>query len=507
LLNLLLGKSLFKDIYEVRNAIPHFKTYMAGEWVDSKEFMNVVSPVDLSVIAKVPKLSFNEVDPAIEKVYRVGKWRVRDTPGWKRLEILEKLADLIDENKEYFINVLMLNAGKTRSQALGEVDASIDRLRRADLDARKIYGEYIPGDWDPTTVETEAMVRREPYGVVLAIIPFNYPLFDTVSKFTYSIVAGNAVIIKPPSADPLPVLMFVKLAEEAGIPKESVAVFTMPGRDASRLLSDNRIHVISFTGSSETGKEILAEAGIKQYIMELGGGDPAIVLEDADLEQAGELIATGIYSYAGQRCDAIKIVIAEEPIYSRLKEILVKHLSKVIVGDPRKEETMMGPLIDSTAVNTMMDAIEEAVEAGGKILYGGRRLGPTYVEPTLIEYLNHERVKTLKLYKEEIFAPVAIITPFKDLEEAIELANGRRYGLDAAVFGHDIEKIRKLIRYLEFGAIYVNDMPRHGIGYYPFGGRKESGIGREGVGYSIEYVTVYKSVIFNYRKKGVWRYL
>jgi len=167
----------------------------------------------------------------------------------------------------------------------------------------------------------------------------------------------------------------------------------------------------------------------------------------------------------------------------------------------------MGPLIDPSAVDAMMNAIDDALKNGGRILYGGKRLGATYVEPTLIEHLDHEKIKNLVLYREEVFAPVALITKFKDLDEAVELANGRRYGLDASIFGHDIEKIRKLIRYLEFGAIYVNDMPRHGVGYYPFGGRKDSGIGREGIGYSIEYVTAYKTIIYNYRKAGIWRYL
>lgn len=427
-------------------------------------------------------------------------------PGWKRLEILEKLADTIEKHRDSLVDVLVINSGKTRAQANGEINASIDRLRRADLDARKVYGDYLPGDWDPTTIETEAIVRREPLGVVLAIIPFNYPLFDTVSKFTYSIVAGNAIIVKPPSADPLPVILFAKLAAEAGIPKESFAVLTIPGSETGRLVADSRIHVISFTGSSETGKQVLARAGIKQFVMELGGGDPAIVLADADLENAAQVIAMGIYSYAGQRCDAIKLVIAEEPVYNRLKELLVNQLSKVVVGDPRDEKTVMGPLIDEAAANKMIEAINEAVELGGRIVYGGRRLGRTYVEPTLIEFLDNLSIRKLMLYRDEIFAPIALITTFKQLDEAIDLANGRKYGLDVSIFGHDIEKIRKLIRFLEFGAIYINDMPRHGVGYYPFGGRKESGIGREGIGYSIEYVTAYKTIIYNYRGRGIWKY-
>lgn len=500
-------ENIFKNIVEERNDLYVFKTFAAGDWITGQDYLEVKTPIDLSIIAKIPKLSWNETNNILEKVYRSGRWSVRDLPGWKRLDILEKIADFMEKYKEDIVNVLIVNTGKTRSQALGEVNASIDRLRRADLDARKIFGEYIPGDWDQTTIETEATVRREPLGVVLAIIPFNYPLFDTVAKFTYSIIAGNAVVVKPPSADPLPVLFFAKLVEEAGFPKDAFAVITIPGRESDKLVSDSRISVISFTGNSETGKKIMATAGIKQLVMELGGGDPAIVLEDADLDLTAERITLGIHSYAGQRCDAIKLVLVEDKIYDELKKKLVEILSKIVVGDPRNSNTVMGPLIDSESVDKMMQAIKESIEKGGKIVYGGRRLGATYVEPTLIEILDKNTIKELKLYKDEVFAPIALLTNFNNLDEAIELANGRRYGLDVSIFGYNIERIRKLIRFLEFGAIYVNDMPRHGVGYYPFGGRKESGIGREGIGYSIEYVTAYKTIIFNFKGRKIWKYV
>ncbi|MEM2805135.1 MAG: aldehyde dehydrogenase family protein, partial [Zestosphaera sp.] len=278
-------------------------------------------------------------------------------------------------------------------------------------------------------------------------------------------------------------------------------------QESDKLVSDWRISVVSFTGSSKTGKSVLSKAGIKQFIMELGGGDPAIVLEDADIDLAAERIALGIYSYAGQRCDAVKLILAEESVYGELKKRVAANLAKVVVGDPRDEKTVMGPLIEPKAVEEMLEAVKEAVERGGKVVYGGRRLGLTYVEPTLVEFHDKDTLKELRLFKEEIFAPVALITSFKELDEAIRIANSRRYGLDAAVFSYNIDKIRKLIRFLEFGAIYVNDMPRHGVGYYPFGGLKESGLGREGIGYSVEYVTTYKTIIYNYRGRGVWRYV
>lgn len=497
---------LFKDIVFEKDGTVYYRTYLAGDWVDSGEYLEVKTPIDLSTIAKVSKLSWDYVDRALDKVYRYGRWTVRDIPGWKRLEVLEKVAQKIEELKEDFIEILVLNAGKTRSQAAGEVIASIDRLRAAHLDARKIFGEYMPGDWDQTTIETEAIVRREPVGVVLAIVPFNYPLFDTVSKVVYSFVAGNAIVIKPPSADPLPVILFAKILEVSGFPQNAFAVLTIPGSESDRLVADERVGVISFTGSSETGRRVIEKAGIKQFVMELGGGDPAIVLSDADLGLAAERVAAGIYSYAGQRCDAIKLILVEEPVYVDFKNLLVKELSKVRVGDPREQSTTMGPLIDVKAVDEMMNAVEEAVKLGGVVLFGGKRLGPTYIEPTLIEFKDREALKKSTLYRKEVFAPVAIITSFIDLDEAIQLANSRRYGLDAAIFGENVNKIRKLLRYLEVGAVYINDMPRHGVGYYPYGGRKNSGIGREGIGYSIEYVTAYKTIVYNFRGRGIWRY-
>lgn len=491
----------------MRDGIIYFKTFLAGEWVDSGSYIDVKTPIDLSMIARVSRINWELADKALSMLHLKGRWSARDLPGWKRVEILSSAAKTLEEYKEDFIKALMINAGKTRAQAQGEVLASIDRLRAAHLDARKIFGEYMPGDWDQSTIETEAVVRREPVGIVLAVIPFNYPLFDTVSKVTYSFIAGNAVAIKPPSADPLPILLFARVLEASGFPRDALAVLTVPGSESDRIIGDERIGVISFTGSSETGRKVIEKAGIKQLVMELGGGDPAIVLGDADIDFSAERVATGIYSYSGQRCDAIKLILVKNEVYESFAKKLVNELAKVRVGDPRDPSTTMGPLIEPGVVDEALNAVKDAVEKGGVILYGGRRLGTTYMEPTLIEFKNHESLKQSILYRREVFAPVALITGFDNVDEAISLVNERRYGLDAAIFGRNMDEIRKLVRFLEVGAIYVNDMPRHGVGYYPYGGRKDSGIGREGVGYSIEYTTSYKTIIYNYKGKGVWKYV
>jgi glyceraldehyde-3-phosphate dehydrogenase [NAD(P)+] len=496
-----------REIYTVNSdEVLSFKTYIAGIWTSTKDLEEVKSPIDLEVYAKVPKLNYEMVDMALQTLYRKGRWEIRDMPGEKRLKVFHTLASLLEKFRQDFVNVLVIGNGKTPSAANGEVNAAIERLERADLDVRKLYGEYVPGDWSTESLEAEAIVRREPLGIVLAITPFNYPLFDVVNKFVYSTVAGNAFILKPASATPLPAIMFAKLAEMAGFPKEALAVITIPGKEMDKIVQDKRIGVISLTGSTETGEQVMKIGGIKQYVMELGGGDSALVMADADPKVSAQKIVTGITSYSGQRCDSIKFVFAEEPIYDKLKENLVEELRKVKVGDPRQDGVTMGPVIDPKTVDEFEFAVKDAVSKGGVILYGGKRLGATYIEPTLIE-IDKSKVKDLYLYKKEVFLSIAVLTQVSNIEEAIELSNGRRYGLDAALFGNDINKIRKAVRMLEVGAVYINEYPKHGIGYFPFGGRKDSGIGREGIGYTIEYVTAYKTVVYNYKGKGIWEYL
>ncbi|MEM1627016.1 MAG: NADP-dependent glyceraldehyde-3-phosphate dehydrogenase [Sulfolobaceae archaeon] len=496
----------FKDIFEEKDGIYNFKTYIAGKWVDSEDKVLVKSPIDGSIIASVPKLDKKIIDNALDIISSKGKWSIRDLPGEKRLRVFHRVADILEELKEEFADVLVVGNGKTKSAAIGEINASIERLRRSDLDVRKLYGEYIPGDWSTESLESEAIVRREPLGVVLAITPFNYPLFDAINKLVYSSVAGNAIVLKPSTLTPLPAILLARILEISGFPKESLAVFTVPGSEMKEIVKDSRINVISFTGSSETGKEVIKSGGIKSYIMELGGGDPVIVLDDAEPQFTASKIVTGITAYAGQRCDAIKLILSEPKIYDDLKSNLINEIKKIKVGDPRSPETNMGPLIEEKTAEEFELAIKDAISMGGKVLYGGKRIYGNYVEPTIIE-ISKEKVKNTYLYHKEVFAPIALLVEVENFEEAIKLSNDRRYGLDAAIFGNNMYKIRKIIRYLDVGAIYINEYPRHGIGYFPFGGRKDSGIGKEGIGYPIEYVTGYKTIVYNYKGKGIWEYL
>ncbi|MFP3265665.1 MAG: NADP-dependent glyceraldehyde-3-phosphate dehydrogenase [Acidilobus sp.] len=503
-----LSSELLKGLVR-QGDVPTFPYFAAGEWSLEGERLDVMSPIDLRVAAATARPSAQRGLSVLDRVYSVGRRSIRDMPGEERVEVFERAADALEGAREDLVNILIINAGKTRRAAEGEVDASVERLRLAKLDVRRIYGDYVPGDWSHETLETEAIVKREPLGVVAAILPFNYPLFDAVNKVVYSAVAGNAVMVKPAEADPLPALALAKALVDSGFPPEALAVLPMRGRDFGEVIADRRVAAVSFTGSTETGLQVMREAGVKQYVMELGGGDPAIVLSDANVKETASKIVTGITSYSGQRCDSIKYVLAEPEVYEELKEEIVEGLSKVKVGDPRDEGTHMGPLIDVKTADEVIEATKDAVSKGGRVLHGGEKveeLGPNYIKPTLIE-VDASRLPELYMYNKEVFASIAAIVKVRDLDEAIALANGRRYGLDAALFGSDVTKIRRAARQLEVGAVYINDYPKHGIGYYPFGGMKDSGIGREGIGYTIDFVTAYKSIVYNYKGRGVWDYL
>jgi glyceraldehyde-3-phosphate dehydrogenase [NAD(P)+] len=487
-------------------AVPRFEAYLAGEWQGGRDWIDVRSPIDSAVIARVPRIDSRQIEGMLDRLYAKGRWEFRDVPGGKRLETFHKVADLIAELEEDFTNTLVLNAGKTEPSARTEVRASVERLRHSDLDTRRILGDYVPGDWSEETIETEAVVRREPLGVVLAIVPFNYPLMDAVNKLVYSTIAGNAILIKPATSTPIPALMLAKVLETAGFPEHCFAVATVRGSEMGGLVSDKRIAAVSLTGSSKTGISVLGSAGLKQFVLELGGGDPAIVLDDAEVRLAAGRIVGGIVGYSGQRCDAIKLVLAGEPVYAAVRDEIAVGLDRIRVGDPREAETDMGPLIDEDAAREFDFAVHDAARHGGKVIAGGAIVKGNYVRPTLIE-IGKEEIADTVLYRDEVFAPIALLTKVDSSEEAIKIANGRRYGLDAAIFGRDMNKIRRLTRMLEVGAVYINDAPKHGIGYFPFGGRKDSGIGREGIGYTIDHVTAMKSIIYNFKGKGIWEYL
>ncbi|ASI99049.1 NADP-dependent glyceraldehyde-3-phosphate dehydrogenase [Thermococcus celer] len=498
---------MFRDIHRPgEDGIPEFKTYVAGKWVFGERLSDVVSPIDGRVIARVSILGKEQVEEAIAAVYEKGREEIRNYPGEKRVKSFLKAAELMREAFDDFVNVLILDAGKPKGNATGETKATIERLEKSTFESRRLLGDYVPGDWSEETLESEGIVKREPYGVVLAISPFNYPLFISAAKVIPALLSGNAVILKPASADPLAAVLFTRVLELAGFPKESLSLMTIPGRMMDGVVSDKRIRAITFTGSTEVGEHIIKTGGIKSYNLELGGKDPAIVLDDADPELASEKIVKGMVSYSGQRCDAIRLVLAQEGIYDELRERLLKKLEGIEPRNPLEDEkAIMGPLIDGKSAEYIEEIYRDAIAKGAKALTPFRREG-NYVWPILLE-VDREKVGELRAFREDVFGPLTLLIKVRDEDEAVRIANSSRFGLDAAVFSECERRARKVARKLEVGSVFINEYPRHGIGYYPFGGVKDSGVGREGIGYSIEQLTTTKTIVHNFKGYGVWEYL
>jgi glyceraldehyde-3-phosphate dehydrogenase [NAD(P)+] len=475
----------------------NFKMLLEGKWLSMEERVEVRSPIDGGLVATVPSASQAEAKRAVDGAYG-NRNSIRTIPAVRKLEIFQRTREILLQNMEAFVEVLGLEAGKPRSNAEGEVKATAERLKLTPEEYGKIRGEHIPGDWSDETIGTAADVLREPVGVVLAISPFNYPLYITATKVIPALLAGNSVIVKTSSKDPLSFLMFARLLELGGIPPVCLNVVTGRGPIGEYLAAQERIGMLTFTGSTEVGRVLAKVAGLKTLHMELGGKGCAIILKDANLELAASETVKGSISYSGQRCDAISRVFVEEPADQLLTHILAA-VASYKMGDPRDPTVNLGPLIDHGAVERVHELVTDAVRRGAKLLTGGKYEG-NYYQPTVLDQVPVEA----RVMWEETFGPVIPIKHVKDVDEAIHLANQSRFGLDSCVFTNDINQARKVAKRLEEGEVTINAAPRHGVGYYPFGGNKDSGIGREGIGYSIEEMTRLKTIVYNWKPAKIW---
>ena len=490
---------VFEPIYELADSGSlEFKMLLEGAWVSLKERIEVRSPIDGGLVATVPSSTEREAGRAVEAAY-TNRNSIRIIPAVKKIEIFQRARELLLQNTESFISILTLEAGKPRSNAEGEVKATAERLKLTPEEYGKIRGEHIPGDWSDETVGTSADVLREPLGVVLAISPFNYPLYITATKVIPALLAGNSAIVKTSSKDPLSFLMFARLLELAGIPKGSLNVITGRGPIGEYLAAHDKINMLTFTGSTDVGKTLARVAGLKRLHMELGGKGCAIILKDANLDLATNETVKGSLSYSGQRCDAISRVFVEQEIADTFVKRLMKEVGSYKMGDPRDSSVGLGPLIDHAAVERVHGLVTDAVSRGAKLLTGGKYQG-NYYQPTVLDEVPIDA----RVMWEETFGPVIPIGHVKDADEAIQLANKSRFGLDSCVFTNDINLARKVAKRLDEGEVTINAAPRHGVGYYPFGGNKDSGIGREGIGYSIEEMTRLKTIVYNWKPAKVW---
>ena len=366
-------------------------------------------------------------------------------------------------------------------------------------EARSIFGEYLPGDWSEDTVAKFALVIHEPLGVITCITPFNYPLFSLVAKVIPALVSGNAIVIKPATDDPISSILLTRVLQESGIPDGVVNLVTGHGKEVGdTLVSHKLVSMVTLTGSTETGKHIARMSDMKKLHLELGGKGSAVVAEDADLTLAAKKILEGALKFSGQRCDAISRVLAFEVIHDKLITHILKEFGHWKLGDPRVEGNNMGPLINEGAASKVQLLVDDALSKGAKLLRGGKHKG-AYFEPTILDSVPLEA----KISWEETFGPIVTIIPVKDLDAAIKIVNESRYGLDSCIFTQNFYTAWKAAKSFEEGSVAINDAPAHGVGYFPFGGNKDSGLGREGVGHSIDEMTRLKTIQFNLAPAGL----
>ena len=491
---------LFADCYESHGGVPEFRLFVDGKWslASGGRTLDVDTPIDDSVIARVQAGTLADAEKAVESAYRARK-SIRDIPAIDRIDLLNKARHILQDHRDDFVRTMILEAGKPVHMAEAEVRASINRIKMTMEEARKIFGEYVPGDWSEDTMAKFALVIHEPLGVVACVSPFNYPLFSAVAKVVPAMVAGNTVVLKPASDDPLVSLLLGRVLQEAGVPAGGVNVVTGSGREVGEaLVSHDHVSMITLTGSTEVGKHVAKLVGMKKMHLELGGKGAAIVAADADLALAAKKVLEGSLKYSGQRCDAISRVFVEASAADRFVELLAKEAGSWKLGDPRDERCDMGPLINAEAAERVQALVDDATAKGARLLRGGKHRR-SYFDLTLLDMVSPKA----RIATEETFGPVVTVMRVKDVQEAIELTNESRYGLDSCVFTNSLYTAWRVAKALEEGSVSINDAPSHGVGYFPFGGNKDSGLGREGVGYSVDEMTRIKTIQFNLAPAGL----
>jgi acyl-CoA reductase-like NAD-dependent aldehyde dehydrogenase len=484
---------LFAPAVEVAEGLATLQLLIGGKWqpaTGGNQF-DVRSPINGEVIARAAKASAEDVEEAIGAA-RQARESFRGMPAAERLETCSRAAEILESQRDALVAAIVADLGKTPEQAASEVTTTRERLGLVREEVRKIFGEYVPGDWMGETAGKSAVVLREPVGTVGAFGPFNYPLYLIASKIIPALAAGNTVVAKAPSEAPIALVLFARVLEEAGLPPGVLNVITGAGREIGDVLAAHPdISMISFTGSTGAGKAVAAKAGPKPMHLELGGNAAAIVLADADLDRAVEKSVQGAFKNAGQRCDAVSRVLVEEPVYGAYVERALEEAARWPVGDPRGEGVKVGPLVNAEAAASVAQLVADAVDKGARCLAGGG-VQDAYHEPTVLVDVPLDA----DIVWEETFGPVLTVLPVRDLDMALDIANRSRYGLDSAVFTSNLDHAWRAARALECGQITVNDAPAHGVGHFPFGGRKpDSGVGREGLGYSIDECTVLKTVV------------
>jgi acyl-CoA reductase-like NAD-dependent aldehyde dehydrogenase len=461
--------------------------------MDDGDVVEVHSPFDGSLVGRIRQGRREHAEAAIAAAVKAFG-TTRRLPAFERQRVLRRIAEAVAARREEFARTIVQEAGKPIKAARTEVDRAIFIFNVAAEETTRIYGEYLPLDWQEFTAGRWGIVKRFPIGPIAAITPFNFPLHLVAHKVAPAMAAGCPIVLKPAPQTPLTSLLLAECVQQAGWPDGGLNVLPLSNEDASLLVTDERIKLISFTGSVPVGWEIKRRAGKKKVALELGGNAGCIVHSDADVEYAADRCVTGGFTYAGQTCISVQRILVQQSVYGKFIDLFVDGVKQLKSGDPMEESTDVGPLIRESDAVRVGSWIDEAVRAGARLLCGGGRRG-SIIEPAVLTGTKAE----MKVNCQEIFGPVVTVEPYQTFDEALRRINNSNYGLQAGVFTRDVKLLFQAYEELEVGALIAGDIPSFRIDQMPYGGVKDSGVGREGLRYAIEEMTEPKLLVMNLR--------
>lgn len=473
----------------------NYKMYLGGKWVDRKSKIEVFNPYDNTLVGRVAAASPEDYTAAIKIAHET--FRVtRELPSYKREETCRSIAAGLEKNVDRLAEMMARELGKALKDARGEVIRAIGVFKVAAEEAKRIGGEIMDLDWSPGAEKRIGLVRRFPVGVVAGISPFNFPLNLVAHKIAPAIASGNTIVLKPASKTPILALMLAELIDKTDHPTGAVSILPGSSKDAAPLLQEPRVRLITFTGSSDVGWWIKRNCGNKPVVLELGGNAGVAIADDADLDYATTRLLYGAFSVAGQSCISVQRVYVQEKVYDKFLTTFKKKIKSLKVGNPLDPKTDVGTMVDKAAVENTLGIIKDAVKQGARILVGGKARGVLF-EPTVLVDVK----SSMDVCSREAFAPLAVVSRYRTFEEVVNEINNSEYGLQAGVFTNRTSDVFYAFKYIECGGVVINDVPTYRADHQPYGGTKMSGLGREGVRYSIEDMTEIKILSMNLKTR------
>ncbi|MCG8411640.1 MAG: aldehyde dehydrogenase family protein [Bacteroidales bacterium] len=467
------------------------KIYIAGEFVTTDQKLQVFNPYDDLLVGETYLASSKELEKAINKALLI-KDEMRDLSSYKKYHILMDIANAIQEDKDRLALILAKEAGKPLKYALGEIDRAAQVFVVAAEESKRLPKEYFSVDWTPAGENKEGMVKYFPIGLIAGIAPFNFPLNLAIHKIAPAIAAGNPIILKPARSTPLVVLELAKIIDKTELPKGALSVLPMDREAGNQLVTDERIKMLSFTGSPAVGWKMKANAGKKKVALELGGNAGVVIANNTDIDLAVQKCLVGSFAYSGQVCIHVQRMYVHENIFDTFVDKFIEKVKKLKFGAPESISTDISAMIDEENAIRVEDWVNEAVENGARILFGGKRNKACF-EPTVLTNTNQQ----MKVCALEIFGPVVVIEKYSNFTNAVSMINNSEFGLQAGVFTNSINEMNQAFAELEVGGVVINDVPTFRVDHMPYGGIKNSGFGREGVKYSIHEMMEPKLMVKN----------